>query len=63
MSRSFALKAVGSRQESVQQQDEALAKQLLCRKFAHLGRSQKATRHAVSPTGLHTFQKSLSIPK
>ncbi|CAL5229384.1 g12698 [Coccomyxa viridis] len=41
---SFALKAVGNRQESVQQQDEALAIQLLRRKFAHLGHSQKAAR-------------------
>ena len=54
MSCSYALKAVGSRAESSQQQDEALAIQLLRRKFAHLGQSQKASRQAVPPLGLTT---------
>ena len=63
MSCSFALKAVGSRQDLVQQQDEALAVQLLRRKFAHLGHSQKAARHADPPSGLHAFQSSSTHPK
>ena len=65
---SFALKAVGSRQESVQQQDEALAIQLLRRKFAHLGHSQKTARHALchqasitsSRVSCHTLRDNLA---